>query len=393
MDVVEVSIVVPALNEAQNLPALCARIADALSTARYEILVIDDGSADGTREVCRLLATCFPLRLHVRPQPQGGLSGAVLEGFGLSRGDILVVMDADLQHPPERVPALLAALDEQDVEIALGSRYTDGGSTASGWGVTRWINSRVATLLARPFAGGTRDPMSGFFALRRETLLRAQRLTPQGYKIALELLCKCRVRRVAEVPIHFAERMGGDSKLTVTQQFKYLEHLSRLYDFCFPRGSPAAKFLVTTGCAWLVGLGLYLGLLVLGQKPMPAVALSYPAALLATTVFHLRYLRTQRTLFPTFSSRWPWRDFAVVGVAEWAACALAALWIAGRAREIHSLEVFVITYAVATVTRYVLRKEFMQDIRGLRRTADRADDEPNLLQPGRSTAAPLRRAA
>src|SRR5687767_4919599 len=172
-DDVEVSIVVPALNEAQNLPALVARIADVMGDGeahRYEVIVIDDASTDGTADVCRTLASCFPLRLHVRQHAYAGLSGAVLEGFARARGGTLVVMDADLQHPPERIPALLAALDEEGVEVAVGSRYTPGGSTSARWGVLRWINSRVATLLARPFSAGTRDPMSGFFALRRETL-------------------------------------------------------------------------------------------------------------------------------------------------------------------------------------------------------------------------------
>jgi dolichol-phosphate mannosyltransferase len=364
-DDIEISVIVPALNEAANLPRLAERVDAAMAGRSYELLIVDDGSDDGTPEVCSKLAGRFPLDLHVRPSSDGGLSGAVMHGFARARGEVLVVMDADLQHPPERIPALLAALNEDDdVELAIGSRYAAGGSTASRWGLFRQINSRVATLLARPFAGGTRDPMSGFFALRRETLRRAEHLTPLGYKIGLELLCKCRVKHVAEVPIHFGERAGGESKLTVQQQFKYLEHLSRLYDFFFPRGSPVTKFAIVTTCAWLVSLGAYIALLACGAMPMIAAALSYPAALLATTVFHARYVRTQRESLPTRS---PWRDFLVVGLAEWATCALAALWLAARAREIHAFEVFVLTHAAATVTRYVLRKELLQDIRGLRR--------------------------
>jgi dolichol-phosphate mannosyltransferase len=364
-DDVEVSVIVPALNEAANLPQLAERVDAALNGRSYELLIVDDGSGDGTPEVCSMLARTFPLDLHVRESSDAGLSGAVMHGFARARGEMLVVMDADLQLPPERIPALMDALDEDGVELAIGSRYTAGGSTASRWGVLRQINSRVATLLARPFAGGTRDPMSGFFALRRETLQRAEQLTPLGYKIGLELLCKCRVKHIAEVPIHFAERTDGESKLTVKQQFKYLEHLSRLYDFLFPRGSPVTKFAVVTTCAWLVSLGAYLALLLAGLTPMIAAALSYPAALSATTVFHARYVRTQRAFLPTRS---PWRDFFVIGLAEWAACALTALWLAARAREIHAVEVFVATHAAATATRYVLRKELLLDIRGLRRS-------------------------
>src|SRR6185295_5635851 len=100
------------------------------------------------------------------------------------------------------------------------------------------------------------DPMSGFFGIKRSTFEGAQRLTPLGYKIALELMCKCRVQNVKEIPIHFAERTAGESKLSLKQQFRYLEHLSRLYDFTYPRVSPMVKFAIATGVAWMLGLAL-----------------------------------------------------------------------------------------------------------------------------------------
>jgi hypothetical protein len=109
--------------------------------------------------------------------------------------------------------------------------------------------ARVATLLARPFAGDTSDPMSGFFALKRLTFDRAQRLTPLGYKIGLELMCKCRVEKVREIPVDFGTRHAGVRKLSLKEQFRYLEHLSRLYDLTYPRLSPILKF------AMVVGLG------------------------------------------------------------------------------------------------------------------------------------------
>ena len=366
-----ISVIVPTLNEAENLRPLVSRIAASLAGRSFEVVVVDDNSPDDTRSVCADLAKSYPLVLHVRERPKDGLSGAVLAGFGLARGDLLVVMDADLQHPPERLPALVEPLERNEADFVIGSRHAPGGTVAERWGLFRRLNSRVATLLARPFAGRrTTDPMSGFFALRRATLNAAQRLTPLGYKIGLELMCKCRARRVKEVPIHFTARQHGQSKLTLAQQFRYLEHLSRLYDFTFPRLSPVVKFLIATGCGWLLGFALFLSLSRSGMVPMRAATLSYPAAILATAVFHLRYVRTQREFLVT---RTPWRDFWIVALGEWTACALTAAWIAHRVRDIHALEVFAITYAAATLARYVLRKELMQDIRGLRRELRREE--------------------
>jgi len=366
-----VSIIIPTLEEAANLPLLVPRIAVAMGDRAYEILVVDDDSRDGTDAACGELARSYPVSVHVRRRPADGLGGAVIAGFSLARGDVLVVMDADLQHPPEALPLLLAPLESGEADFVLGSRHAPGGTVAERWGLMRRLNSRVATLLARPFAGNScTDPMSGFFALRRDLLDGADRLTPLGYKIGLELMCKCRVGRVKEIPIHFTARQHGQSKLTVAQQFRYLEHLSRLYDFTFPRLSPVVKFLIATACGWLTGLAVFLTLSRTGMVPMRAATLSYPAAILATAVFHLRYTRTQRKFLVT---RTPWRDFWIVALGEWAACAAVAAWIAARVREIHALEVFAVTYGAATLARYVLRKELMQDIRGLRRELRQED--------------------
>ncbi len=360
----EVSVIVPTLNEAKNLPELLVRIAAALRPWSYEVLIVDDQSTDDTPAVCQQLAARFPLTLHVRPDPAGGLSGAVVEGLNLARGGILIVMDADLQHPPEKLPELVRPLVAGEAEFAVGSRHVEGGSTAERWGVFRRINSKVATILARPFAGPTRDPMSGFFGLKQETFARARKLTPLGYKVGLELMCKCRVGAVKEVPIHFDTRSAGTSKLTVAQQFKYLEHLSRLYDFCYPRISPIVKFATVMLSGGFVALGLFAVLLWMNVKPFAAVSIAYPANLIVTAIFHGRYVRTQRAFLVT---KHPWRDFGIIALAEWTACAGASLWLANRIREISALEIFAITFALAMATRYIFRKEFLLDIRGLRR--------------------------
>ncbi len=362
-----VSIIVPTLDEAANLPELFRRIDVAMAGEAYEVVVIDDRSTDGTAATCEHWAATYPVRLHVRAAAEGGLSGAVIRGLHLARGEVLVVMDADLQHPPERLPALFGPLLAGEADFTLGSRHVDGGSTAERWGLFRRINSKVATLLARPFAGATRDPMSGFFALRRETFARARHLTPLGYKVGLELMCKCRVRLVREVPIYFGTRAGGASKLTIAQQFKYLEHLSRLYDFCYPRLSPAVKFLVVAACGGFVALAAFGLLLHAGLSPFAAAPLAYPAAALVTAIFHGRYVRAQRAFI---AAPRPFLDFCVVSLAEWATCAAAAAWMAGRLRHTSGLEVFLLTLAAAMTARYVLRKELLLDLRGLRRTRE-----------------------
>jgi dolichol-phosphate mannosyltransferase len=372
---------VPALNEAANLPELLRRIDSAMAGnwgRRYEVLVIDDNSADGTPAVCADLAREYPLSLHVRTSPHGGLSGAVLYGMSLARGEILAVMDADLQHPPERLPDLLAPLTGNNASaplFVLGSRYVPGGSMAEQWGLRRRFNSRVATLLARPFAGRTRDPMSGFFAMRRQTYASGRHLTPLGYKVGLELMCKCRVGAVREVPIHFDVRSHGQSKLTLKEQFRYLEHLSRLYDFHYPHASPIAKFLIATGISWLVAFGSYLLLLPLFPHTyrVAALVVAYPAAIGITAVFHARYVRTQREFL--VSPR-PWLSFWLISAAEWAACAAAAAWVAWRVHNDSVLEAFVMTFGFATLVRYILRKELLLDIRGLRRDP-RRDEVPD----------------
>jgi dolichol-phosphate mannosyltransferase len=232
--------------------------------------------------------------------------------------------------------------------------------------------------------------MSGFFALRRETFERARHLTPLGYKIGLELMCKCGVHQPVEVPIHFGARTAGRSKLNVKQQFKYLEHLSRLYDFCFPRLSPVFKFLIATASAWLVGFAVYLlalrktraeGLI----APPPAIAIAYAAAIITTAAFHLRYTRTQREFL--IRPR-PWRDFAVISLCEWATAATAAVFCSRRVFQITAAELFAYSFFAATVTRYVLRKEFLQDLRGLRKEIRQDELAPRPSTPTKAPTAP-----
>lgn len=224
------SVVVPTYREAENLRALVPAVARAVEgTGRPgEILVVDDDSPDDTPAVCAELSRRHPLKLLVRKNERG-LATAVLHGLRQAAGDTLVVMDADLSHPPEKIPDLAAALDD-GAEFAIGSRYVPGAHTDENWGWFRRLNSRVATALARGVTG-IHDPMAGFFALRRDTFRAARDLDPIGYKIALELIVKCGCRQVAEVPITFRNRTRGESKLNLKEQINYLRHLRRLYAY------------------------------------------------------------------------------------------------------------------------------------------------------------------
>lgn len=206
-----ISLVIPTLNEAENIEPLVARLAQC-QPALDEIIFVDDGSTDGTRERIRPLSANASIRLIERETPALGLSGAVIAGARAAAGNWLVVMDADLSHPPEKIAELLRPLLEDRADIVIGSRYVQGGSTP-GWPLWRKILSRSAAGLAYPLTG-VHDSMCGFFALPRKLLLE---LTPSatGFKIAFEALVQGgKNLRVLEIPIAFRDRTRGVSKMS-----------------------------------------------------------------------------------------------------------------------------------------------------------------------------------
>lgn len=206
-----ISVVIPTLNEVENVESLVQRIMSC-DPPPGEILFVDDGSTDRTPERIRALGLSAPVRLIERKSPTLGLSGAVIEGARQARGELLVVMDADLSHPPEQVVNLVAPVADGSAAMVIGSRYVTGGSTPD-WPVWRRIMSRVAAGAAFPLTG-IHDSMSGFFAIRRSHLLE---LTPAatGFKIAFETIVHGgRGFRVVEIPIVFRDRARGLSKMT-----------------------------------------------------------------------------------------------------------------------------------------------------------------------------------
>jgi dolichol-phosphate mannosyltransferase len=220
-----VSVVLPTFNEREALSRIHPRLVAALAGRDAEIVVVDDSSPDGTGELVRTLAASGPYRLVERPT-RSGLASAVLDGFQTARGDRIVVMDADGSHPPETIGRLLEPLERGEAEFVLASRRAPGGESPGLSGVRRAI-SYGARCLAWPLTRVS-DPMSGFFAFDRRILERGE-LRPVGYKIALEILVRCRPSPVREVGFVFAHRLAGESKLNGSEVGAYVHHLARLY--------------------------------------------------------------------------------------------------------------------------------------------------------------------
>ena len=204
------------------------------------------------------------------------MSSAVLEGFKAASGSILVVMDADLSHPPEKIPEMVSKIESGEGEIVVGSRYIRGGSVED-WPFRRRIISKGATMLAR-WLTKVKDPMSGFFALKK-SVIDGVDLNPVGYKIGLEILVKGKYSKVVEVPIHFANRKAGTSKLGGTEVLKYLDHVSMLYEHKRFWLSKYLKFAFIGGIGALINLTvLWVAHEVLFIKVFWAVAIAFIVA-------------------------------------------------------------------------------------------------------------------
>jgi dolichol-phosphate mannosyltransferase len=223
-----ISVVVPTYNEKDNLGDLVKRITAACSGTGIdpEIVIVDDNSPDGTGDYAEELAKTYRMKV-VHRTGKLGLSSAVIEGFRISSGSIFVVMDADLSHPPEKIPEMVGKIQSGEAEVVVGSRYVKGGG-AENWPFYRKVISKGATLIARGLTK-VKDPMSGFFALKKEVLDGAE-LSPVGYKIGLEILVKGKYSKVVEVPIRFANRKAGSSKLGGMEMLRYIDHVSMLYE-------------------------------------------------------------------------------------------------------------------------------------------------------------------
>ena len=234
---IELSLVIPTYNERANVLALLAEVRAALDGLAWEAVFVDD-STDGTDAFVAELAARDPriVLLH-RPENRGGLAGAVVDGFARARGTYLCVLDADLQHPPARIPALLAEARAAGADVVVASRYAPGGSAGGLDGRLRQLYSRglkgLAKLLFPRRLAGISDPLGGYFLLHRR-VLHGRQLRPIGYKILLEVLVRCAWQTVREVPYRFEPRHLGDSKADLRQGLRFLHHLRTLVWDCSP---------------------------------------------------------------------------------------------------------------------------------------------------------------
>lgn len=232
----QTSIVVPVMNEADNILPLIERVAAAVKGRKTEVFFIDDSKNDLSVHKVMLARMVyrsdeFDVRIYHRlgAKNWGGLSGAVADGMRMAKADQVIVMDGDLQHPPETIPAMIEAAENADMVVA--SRYRKGGSASGLDGGIRHLVSRGSTMLAKAFfpwrLRNVSDPMTGFFLFDRTKVDRSL-LRPKGFKILLEIMATHPGLRVAEVPLQFAERTAGESHGDLKQGVEFFKQLAVL---------------------------------------------------------------------------------------------------------------------------------------------------------------------
>ena len=298
----ELTVVIPTLNEAGNVQPLLEKLGVALAGIEWEAIFVDDGSTDGTPDLLTSIAQNDRRVRMVRRIGRRGLSSAVVEGALASTTPIIAVIDADLQHDERILPDLYKAIAKDGNELAIGTRYAGNGSTGE-WDDKRLKISRFATALASPIMK-TRlsDPMSGFFAVRRDVLLEAAPgLSNVGYKILLDLVASSpRPLKLAEVGYTFGTRQSGESKL---DEMVALEYLELLLDKTIGRFVPVK--LVQFGAIGVLGVGVHLALLYLTLNVLGAAfAAAQATAVVGAMTFNF-----------ALNNRFTYRDQQLKGLA------------------------------------------------------------------------------
>ncbi|WP_344818315.1 glycosyltransferase [Microbacterium soli] len=280
-----VTVIIPTFDERDNVAELVERAAAALGGVDGELLFIDDSSDDTAAEIERVSASApLPVRVIHRQRNTGGLGGAVVLGLSEARHDVCIVMDGDLQHPPELIPAMLERWARGDADIVAASRYIGGGDSAGLGTALRLAVSRAATAVTKAMflrrLWRSTDPMTGFFLVDRARI-DLDELRPQGFKILLEILVRGgehRELRIAEVPLAFDERRAGASKASLRQGALFLAHLARL------RFGKMGLFALIGGVGALANIGIMWVLVHLGMDYVLAAVIGAGATIIGNFV-------------------------------------------------------------------------------------------------------------
>ncbi len=219
------SIILPVLNEGENLKILIPKLHQILKNKKHEIIVVDDNSKDKTEKIIQTLKKKISIHYILRKN-KTGLSSAVIDGFLKAKGNIFLVMDSDLSHPPELITKMLKKIAHYDMIVA--SRYVEGGGVIQ-WAFIRKFVSNFATLLTKPLVK-IKDPLAGYFALKKQVIHNVP-LNPIGFKILLEILVKGHYNKIMEIPYTFLERQAGQSKANFNIYLQYNFQLIQLYFF------------------------------------------------------------------------------------------------------------------------------------------------------------------
>lgn len=255
----ELTVVIPTFNERENIPLLLERLDRVLAGTAWEALFVDDDSPDGTAEVVRDLSRTRPNVRGIQRLGRRGLSSACIEGILASASPYVAVMDADLQHDESLLPQMLATLRNDPVDIVIGSRFVEGGTVGampSGRVAISDLGSRLSRLVVK---AALKDPMSGFFMLKRPAFEGAMRnLSAQGFKILLDIFASSpQPLAFKEIPFQFRERQHGESKLDALVGWEYiLLLLDKLLGHIVP-----VRFVLFAGIG---GVGLVVHLTMLG---------------------------------------------------------------------------------------------------------------------------------
>ena len=347
----DTTVIVPTYNEGANVRTLVDRLSAALRGRSVEILVVDDSTDDTPQQVAEAAAQAdLPVRLIHRAGADrvGGLAGAVTAGIHASDSDFVVVMDGDLQHPPEMVPELRDAAE--DVDLAVASRYGgDGDSSGLSSGYRRWVSSGSTVIAQACFPRRVgrvcTDPMTGFFCFRRSAV-DMTRLRPRGFKILLEILARHDLR-VRELPFTFGDRLAGESKASWRNGVQFVYQMASL------RMGRMTRFAAVGALGTIVNLAV-MALLVGGIADLNYVVAAVVAA--EISILH-NFLMQERFVFRDLRdgvNRWPRRLMQHLAFNNVEALIrLPFLVLLVETMHIYALLAQAVTLAVAFVARFL----------------------------------------